>query len=82
MPLWDPYLADLKSPIADLVNSGGRFAGSITAALFLKQFVDAPSWMHFDVWAWRLGKYGRPEGAAPCGLRAAWSMLQTRFGED
>ena len=81
MPLWDPYLADLKSPIADLVNSGGRFAGSITAALFLKQFVDAPSWMHFDVWAWRLGKYGRPEGAAPCGLRAAWSMLQTRFGE-
>lgn len=80
MPLWDPYLADLKSPIADLVNSGGRFAGSITAGLFLKQFVDAPSWMHFDVWAWRLGKYGRPEGGAPCGLRAAWAMLQSRYG--
>lgn len=80
MPLWDPYLSDLKSPIADLVNSGGRFAGSITAGLFLKQFVDAPSWMHFDVWAWRLGKYGRPEGGAPCGLRAAWAMLQKRYG--
>mgnify|MGYP003115123957 CR=1 FL=1 len=79
MPLWDPYLADLKSPIADLVNSGGRFAGSITAALFLKQFVDVPSWAHFDVWAWRLGKYGRPEGGAPCGLRAVWAMLQGRY---
>lgn len=79
MPLWDPYLSDLKSPIADLVNSGGRFAGSITAALFLKQFVDVPSWAHLDVWAWRLGKYGRPEGAAPCGLRAVWAMLQGRY---
>ena len=79
MPLWDPYLADLKSPIADLVNSGGRFAGSITAGLFLKQFVEAKSWTHFDVWAWRLGKYGRPEGGAPCGLRAVWHMLQTRY---
>lgn len=80
MPLWEPYLTDLKSPIADLVNSGGRFAGSITAGLFLKQFVDAPSWTHFDVWAWRLGKYGRPEGGAPCGLRAVWAMLQARYG--
>ncbi|KCZ92773.1 leucyl aminopeptidase family protein [Hyphomonas johnsonii] len=79
MPLWDPYLADLKSPIADLVNSGGRFAGSITAALFLKQFVSARSWAHFDVWAWRKGKYGRPEGGAACGLRAVWAMLQTRY---
>tara|TARA_R110002020_G_scaffold406378_2_gene616494 strand:- start:139410 stop:140774 length:1365 start_codon:yes stop_codon:yes gene_type:complete len=79
MPLWDPYLSDLKSPIADLVNSGGRFAGSITAALFLKQFVEAKSWTHLDVWAWRLGKYGRPEGAAACGLRAVWQMLQDRY---
>lgn len=79
MPMWDPYLADLKSPIADLVNSGGGFGGSITAALFLKQFVDAKSWAHFDVWAWRKGKYGRPEGAAACGLRAVWTMLQTRY---
>ena len=79
MPMWDPYLADLKSPIADLVNSGGGFGGSITAALFLKQFVDAKSWAHFDVWAWRKGKYGRPEGATACGLRAVWAMLQKRY---
>ena len=79
MPLWDPYLAELKSPIADLVNSGSGFGGSITAGLFLKQFVDAKSWAHFDVWAWRKGKYGRPEGAAACGLRAVWAMLQKRY---
>ena len=80
MPLWDPYLSELKSPIADLVNSGGGFGGSITAGLFLKQFVDAKSWAHLDVWAWRKAKYGRPEGAAACGLRAVWAMLQKRYG--
>jgi len=80
MPLWDPYLADLKSPVADLVNSGGSFAGSITAAVFLKQFVSAKSWAHFDIWAWRKAKYGRPDGGAPCGLRAVWSMLEARYG--
>ncbi len=80
MPLWDPYLADLKSPLADLVNSGGSFAGSITAAVFLKQFVTVKSWAHFDIWAWRKAKYGRPDGGAACGLRAVWSMLETRYG--
>ena len=80
MPLWDPYLAELKSPVADLVNSGGSFAGSITAAVFLKQFVSAKSWAHFDIWAWRKSKYGRPEGGAPCSLRAVWSMLEARYG--
>lgn len=80
MPLWDPYLADLKSPVADLVNSGGSFGGSITAAVFLKQFVSAKSWAHFDIWAWRKAKYGRPDGGAPCGLRAVWAMLEARYG--
>lgn len=81
MPLWDPYISMLKSPIADLVNSAsGGMAGSITAALFLKQFVDAPSWVHLDVWAWRKAKYGRPEGGAACGLRAVWAMVEARFG--
>jgi leucyl aminopeptidase len=79
MPLWSPYLADLKSPIADLVNSGGRMAGSITAALFLKEFVDQKSWVHFDVWGWRNAKYGRPAGAAACGLRTTWAMLERRY---
>lgn len=80
MPLWAPYKSMLKSPIADLVNSAaGGMAGSITAAIFLKQFVDAKSWVHLDVWAWREGKYGRPAGGAACGLRAVWEMVRTRY---
>lgn len=80
MPLWDPYLGYLQSPVADLVNSGGAgMAGSITAAIFLKQFVNVQSWAHFDIWAWRKAKYGRPDGAAACGLRAVFSMLEKRY---
>lgn len=79
MPLWDPYKSMLKSDIADIQNAGGRFAGSITAAVFLKQFVEVERWVHLDVWGWRLAKYGRPEGAAACGLRAVWTMLRTRY---
>lgn len=80
MPLWEPYLSYMQSPVADLVNSGGAgMAGSITAAVFLKQFVSAKSWAHFDIWAWRKAKYGRPDGAAACGLRAVWAMLEKRY---
>lgn len=80
MPLWSPYKSMLKSPIADLVNSAsGGMAGSITAAIFLKQFVDAKSWVHLDVWAWREGKYGRPAGGAACGLRAMWETVRARY---
>lgn len=80
LPLWHPYKAMLKSPIADLVNSAsGGMAGSITAAIFLKQFVDAKSWVHLDVWAWRESKYGRPAGGAACGLRAMWDVLKARY---
>jgi leucyl aminopeptidase len=81
MPLWPGYENGLKSSIADMKNLGdGPMGGSITAALFLKAFVDAPSWAHFDIWAWRPGRYGRPAGAAACGLRAVWTMLKTRYG--
>ena len=79
MPIWMPYKSMLKSDIADIQNAGGAFAGSITAAVFLKQFVEAERWVHLDVWGWRQSKYGRPEGAAACGLRAVWTMLRTRY---
>ena len=80
MPLWRPYTSMLSSSIADITNAGGRMAGSITAAVYLSHFVDAPRWMHFDIWAWREGKYGRPAGGAATGLRASWAMLQARYG--
>ncbi len=49
MPLWDEYKEQIKSDVADLRNTGGRAAGSITAALFLKEFVDGFPWVHLDV---------------------------------
>jgi leucyl aminopeptidase len=49
MPLWDEYKEQIKSDVADLRNTGGRAAGSITAALFLKEFVDDYPWVHLDV---------------------------------
>lgn len=50
MPLEESYWESMKSGIADMVNTGGRAGGSITAALFLKQFVDENvQWLHIDM---------------------------------
>jgi leucyl aminopeptidase len=49
MPLDTDLRPSLKSPIADLKHIGGRYGGSITAALFLKEFVDETTWMHLDI---------------------------------
>ena len=70
----------LKSPIADLVNGAASpMGGSITAGLFLKNFVDTKSWVHWDVWAWRNAKYGNPEGGAAQGLRAMFEVVKARY---
>ncbi|HSH50659.1 MAG TPA: leucyl aminopeptidase [Bacteroidales bacterium] len=47
-PLWDEYDKMLESDIADIKNIGGKEAGAITAAMFLKHFVDYP-WIHLDI---------------------------------
>ena len=49
LPLWDDFKPLIKSDIADMKNSGGRPAGTITAALFLKEFVDGFPWVHLDI---------------------------------
>jgi leucyl aminopeptidase len=49
MPLYDDYSAAMKSDIADLKNTGGRPAGTCTAAAFLKAFVDKTPWIHLDI---------------------------------
>jgi len=49
MPAWDEYKELIRSEWADMKNSGGRWAGAITAAVFLKEFVDCPSWAHLDI---------------------------------
>lgn len=82
MPLWRPYLRYLTSTIADLANSSNTsMAGSMTAALYLERFVPANQvWGHVDVYAWNdSDRPGKPTGGEAQGLRAAFSMLQTRY---
>jgi len=82
MPLWDGYDSDLDSPVADLSNApGGGQAGSIHAALFLRRFVSAGSWAHFDIYAWSpKERPAKPQGGEATGLRAIWRLLRDRYG--
>jgi leucyl aminopeptidase len=49
LPLWDEYREQIRSDVADVKNSGGRAAGSITAGWFLREFVDGYPWAHLDI---------------------------------
>ncbi|HSI40040.1 MAG TPA: leucyl aminopeptidase family protein [Xanthobacteraceae bacterium] len=83
LPLWAPYAGMLDSPIADLNNApGSGFAGSITAALFLKRFVEkAGAWLHLDIYAWNpTSRPGRPEGGEAQTIRALDALLAERYG--
>lgn len=83
MPLFEGYRSQIRPVIADLSNTGtSRFAGSVTAALFLDHFVDPGlDWYHLDIYAWNLGdRPGRPAGGEAQGLRAIWSWLEDVYG--
>ncbi|TIL42875.1 leucyl aminopeptidase family protein [Mesorhizobium sp.] len=82
MPLWKPYAAKLSSKIADINNvTSDSFAGSITAALFLKRFVEkTAAWAHFDIFAWNPSD--RPHGLAggeAQGIRALERVISKRY---
>ncbi|MCK9907878.1 leucyl aminopeptidase family protein [Microbacteriaceae bacterium K1510] len=82
LPLWRPYDSMLDSKVADTnnVSSGGQ-GGAITAALFLRKFVEAKSWLHLDIFAWNTSsKPGRPEGAECMTARALYTLLSKRYG--
>ncbi len=49
LPLIDEYAAQIKSPIADVKNIGGRWGGTITSGLFLREFVGDARWAHIDI---------------------------------
>ena len=81
LPLWRPYDQMLDSKVADTnnVSTGGQ-GGAITAALFLRKFVAAKSWLHLDIFAWSAtAKPGRPEGAECQTARALYAMLTARY---
>ena len=72
MPMEEKYFEGLKSVVADMKNTGPRAGGSITAALFLKQFVKETPWAHLDiagpVWTEKESGYNSP-GATGYGVR-------------
>jgi leucyl aminopeptidase len=81
LPLWHHYDSMLDSKIADLNNvSNNSFAGSIICALFLKRFVSAKHWLHFDIYAWNpSSRPGRPEGGECQAARALYALLAARY---
>lgn len=82
MPLWDGYEDELNSRVADLQNaSGSGFAGSVTAALFLRRFAPRGCpWLHVDLYAWNpKERPGRPVGASAQSVRAVVECLRRRY---
>lgn len=80
MPFHTPYEAMIEPGIADLDNAPkGGFAGSITAALFLRRFVtETPGYLHFDIYGWQPSDApGRPKGGIGQGTRALFEALPT-----
>ena len=85
MPLWQGYMDDLKSPIADLCNiSDNSFAGAITAALYLQNFVEkCPIWVHIDTFAWNTkAKAGRSKGGAAMGVLAVYGAINNYLSSN
>jgi leucyl aminopeptidase len=83
LPLWQPYMRLFESSVADLNNAGeSGFAGSITAALFLRRFVErAKAHVHFDVFAWTpMPTPGRPKGGEAQAMRALFTVIKDRYG--
>ncbi len=81
MPLFDEYKDQLRSEIADLVNTGGRVGGSITAAMFLREFTGGLPWAHLDIagtaWADE-SKPFMPKGPTGVGVR---TLIELAFNE-
>jgi leucyl aminopeptidase len=88
LPVFDDYREQLKSEIADFSNTGGRPAGAITGALFIREFTDGLPWVHLDIagtaWAEEAKPY-QPKGATGVAVRTlaelalgvgGWSKLK------
>ncbi len=81
MPLWDDYKENIRSDWADFKNSGGKPAGAINAALFLKEFVDpALPWAHLDIAP--TGHHERERGGHPVGASGFGVALTLRWLRD
>jgi len=69
LPLDEEYRELIRSNIADIINSGGRYGGAITAAMFLKEFVEDTPWIHLDIAGTTWIEDGKPWiGKGPSGI--------------
>jgi leucyl aminopeptidase len=87
LPMWKEYFNLIKSDIADIKNTGGRWGGAMTAAAFLARFTEDYSWAHLDIAgpAWRDQQLPyTPKGASGVGVRlfaelvAHWRPLKSK----
>jgi len=80
MPLDDDFKEQMKSEIADLINSGGRAGGAVTAAVFLKEFTGGLPWAHLDIagtaWADE-AKPWQPKGTTGVAVRTLAELAFT-----
>ena len=85
LPLFPEYAELIKSPIADMKNSGGRPAGTIFGAMFIKEFVDDRPWIHLDIagtsWAERDSGH-IVKGPTAVGLRPMVALAELLGGEQ
>jgi leucyl aminopeptidase len=83
LPLWDEYRELIKSDFADVKNSGGRAAGSITAGWFLREFVDGFPWAHLDIAGTAYTERDQPDlakGPTGVGVRLFTEFVLGRTG--
>jgi len=80
LPLHEKYKDLVKSNVADIKNCGPREGGAITAAIFLKEFVDCKKWAHLDIagtaWTKNSKDILRPQGGTGVGIRLALQLLE------
>jgi leucyl aminopeptidase len=79
LPLWDEYQKAIKGKVGDIANTGGREAGTITAAAFLSHFVGETPWAHVDIagtaWGGETDEL-TPKGASGYGVQLLVDLLQ------
>ncbi len=80
LPLWEEYLDEMRSTVADLKNSGTRFGGAVTAAAFLRKFAGDLNWAHLDIagTAWDTPRNETYEGGASgVGVRLLVRLIES-----
>ncbi|WCN38452.1 leucyl aminopeptidase [Aneurinibacillus uraniidurans] len=85
LPTFDLYMEQIKSQIADLKNTGGRHAGTITAGLFLREFAEDTPWVHLDIagpsWAAKADDF-TPAGGTGAMVRTVATLALQMSQED